>query len=281
MTAALKKIAVYRILNTESGTYYLGSSTNLYERWRTHRKKLRARTHPNPKLQASWTKHGEDKFAFIIIAEFDTVGDMEACEEALLLDFVVDPLCCNLSTSATTPWRNKGALHPSFGKTISEEQKAALRTATLAQWEDADPRTGKQHSLKSKERISCKVQAALQEGRGGHFIPSEETRAKMSASLKGNQNAKGHVRTEEHRRKLSEAVKGNKNFLGKRHSEETKAKMGRPVVAVSPDGVEYHYTTITKLRAALGLTPPTVHRTMESGLALAKGKHKGWLFRRT
>jgi hypothetical protein len=102
----------------------------------------------------------------------------------------------------------------------------------------------------------------------------------MSASLKGNQNSKGRVWTEEHRKKMSEAVMGNKNFLGKRHSEEAKAKMGCPIVSVSPDGVEHYYTTITNLRAALGISAPTVYKVLESGVALADGKHRGWLFRR-
>lgn len=280
MASAAKKIAVYRIVNTESGTYYIGSSTNLYERWRTHRKKLRSGTHPNPKLQASWKKHGEDKFAFIILAEFDSVQDMETCEEALLADFVSDPQCCNLSMSATTPWRNKGPLHPQYGAVRSTEDKAKLRAAALRQWEESDPRTGKKHAESTRKKISAKVQAVLAEGRGGKFIPSEETRAKMSESLKGNQNAKGHVRTQEHRQKLAAANIGNKNWLGKTHSEESRLKMGRPVVAVSPDGVEHLYGTITMLREALGLTPPTVHRVLESGKPPTKGKYKGWLFRR-
>lgn len=280
MSKAAKKIAVYRILNTVSGTYYIGSSTNLYERWRTHRKKLRAGTHPNPKLQASWRKHGEDNFVFIILAEFESVQDMEVCEEAILTDFISDPLCCNLSTSATTPWRNKGALHPSYGKTHTPEIKAALRERALRQWAVSDPRSGRSHSEETKTLISAKVQAALAEGRGGKFIPSEETRAKMSEALKGNQNAKGHIRTEEHRQKLSESLRGNQNFLGKTHTEEARLKMGKAVVAVSPDGDVHTYGTITLLRAVMGLTAPTVHRALESGKPLAKGKYKGWLFRR-
>lgn len=278
MSKSQKKIAVYRIINTVSGTYYVGSSTNLYERWRTHRKKLRAGTHPNPKLQASWTKHGESSFGFAILVEFESVQDMEACEEALLADCVPDPQCCNLSMSATTPWRNKGALHPNYGKTHSDGVKAALRGVAKRQWETADPRTGRKHTEESKAKISAKVQAAIAEGRGGKFFPSEETRKKMSASLKGNQNAKDHVRTEEHCRKLSEANRGNKNFLGKTHSEESRAKMGRAIVATAPDGTQTTYPTISKLRADLSLTPPTVDRTLKSGLPLAKGRMKGWSF---
>lgn len=278
MAKADKKIAVYRIINKVSGSYYVGSSTNLYERWRTHRNKLRAGVHPNPKLQASWRKHGEGAFAFVILAEFGSARDMEACEEALLLDCVSDPLCCNLSTSATTPWRNKGPLHPNYGKTHSDSVKAGLREAATKQWALSDPRTGTTHSEETRAKISEKVQVALSEGRGGKFVPSEETRIKMAAALMGNQNAKGHERTEEHRRKLSEANMGNTNFLGKTHSPETREKMGRAVVALSPDGVEHAYATITLLREAMELTPPTVHRALDSQTHLTKGRYAGWLF---
>lgn len=279
MSKAMKKIAVYRIINTVSGTYYVGSSTNLYERWRTHRKKLRAGTHPNPKLQASWTKHGEDAFAFVILAEFDVVQDMEACEEALLVDCVPDPQCCNLSMSATTPWRNKGALHPNYGKTHSDAVKAALREIALQQWKVSDPRTGCTHSDETKALISTKVQAALAEGRGGHFIPSEATRAKMSAALQGNKCALGYKRTKAEKDAIADRMRGNQNWLGKAHSEESRNKMGRAVVATSPDGSETTYATITKLRAALSLTPPTVDRALKAGTPLAKGRLKGWSFR--
>lgn len=166
------------------------------------------------------------------------------------------------------------------GTSISEERKQFLREATLEQWKNSDPRTGRTHSDASKARISAKVRQAVAEGRGGCFIPTEETRAKMSAAMKGHQCAKGHVRTEEHRRKLSEANTGNQNWLGKSHSMESRIKMGTAVLAVDPDGVEHAYPTITMLREAMELTPPTVHRAMESGKLLSKGRYKGWSFRR-
>lgn len=279
MAKARRKIAVYRIQNTLSGSYYVGSSTNLYERWRTHRNKLRGGRHPNPKLQSSWAKHGEAVFEFIILAEFDSVVSMEEFEEQLLRACMPDPLCCNLSVHAKTPWRNSGALHPSFGKPRSEAQKEKLREAALEQWRTADPRTGRTHSAESKAKISAKVRQSVAEGRGGCFIPTEETRAKMSAALKGNQCAKGHVRTEEHRRKLSEANTGNQNWLGKSHSVESRLKMGRAVVAVSPEGVETEYGTITILRGTLDLLAPTINRALKTSKPLAKGPYRGWSFR--
>ena len=72
---------------------------------------------------------------------------------------------------------------------------------------------------------------------GDHAIPSEDTRRKMSESLKGktmsadarrklSEANMGKSHTESTRRKMSEARKGEKNnFYGKRHSEKARRKM--------------------------------------------------------
>jgi group I intron endonuclease len=278
MTKARKIIAVYRIKNLISGAYYIGSSTNLYERWRTHRTKLRSGKHPNRHLQASWFKHSEEAFRFVCLAEFETVEDMEAAEEGLLDACINDPLCCNLSRWAKSPWREKGELHPRYGAELTENQKQVLREATIEQWKTSDPRTGRKHSKEAKQKISTKVQAAVAEGRGGRFIPSEDTRRKMSEALKGNQNAKGHVRTEEHRRKLSEAQKGNQHWAGKTHSEESKAKMGQTVRMISPEGEVSIYPRTTAIKEQFGILLPTIQRSVRSGKPLSKGPYKGWRF---
>ena len=49
--------------------------------------------------------------------------------------------------------------------------------------------------------------------------PSEETKRKISESLKGK------LKSEETKRKMSESQKGNTKMLGKTHSEETKRRM--------------------------------------------------------
>lgn len=278
MAKARKIIAVYRIRNVVSKKYYIGSSTNLYERWRGHRSKLRNNTHPNRHLQASWNKHSEEVFLFEILQEFQDVESMEAAEEEILSQAVDDSLCCNLSRWARSPWRSKGADHPRYGAKLTEDQKQNLREATLEQWKTSDPRTGRKHSAEAKQKISAKVQAAAAEGRGGCFIPSEETRQKMSYALQGNQNAKGHVRTEEHRRRLSEAQKGNQNWLGKAHSEESKAKMGQAVRMISPEGEATLYPRTTAIKEQLGIFLPTIQRSVRSGKPLSKGPYKGWRF---
>lgn len=278
MSKAQRIIAVYRIRNIISGTYYIGSSTNLYERWRTHRKKLRAGTHPNGQLQSSWNRHQEEAFKFESLATFETVVDMEAAEEGLLDAALDDPLCCNLSRWAKTPWRESGSRHPRYGVPLSEEQKQRLRESAIKQWETADPRTGRKHSEKTKQKISAKVQEALAEGRGGRFIPTEETRQKMSEALRGNQNAKGHIRTDEHRRKISEAHKGNQHWLGRSHSEKSKAKMGKPVRMISPTRDVTVFPRTTAIKEEFGIFLPTIQRSARSGKFLSKGPYKGWRF---
>lgn len=274
-----KKMAVYRILNLVSGKFYIGSSANLYERWRTHRKKLRSNTHPNPHLQASWNKHGEDLFKFEILAEFESLQDMFVCEEGLIDTHIDDPLCMNVSRWTDTPMRGRtGQAHPNYGKKLTEKQKRHISEATKKQWQTSDPRTGKKHSEETRVKISAKVQAALDVGKGGKFIPSEETRKKMSEALKGNQCAKGYKRTDAEKEAIRQRTLGNKNWLGKKHSEEAKAKMSRAVIAVSPEGVETKYVSITALRQALQITPPTVDRALKSGKPLAKGARQGWKF---
>lgn len=276
MAKAKKIIAVYEIKNIVSGTFYIGSSTNLYERWRTHRKKLRSNTSPNPQLQASWNKHGEDAFLFKKLAEFEDIKDMETAEEGLIEAHIDNPQCCNLSRYAKTPWRNTGKRHQNYGKPMSEEQRAKLSEQTKKQWEVSDPRTGKKHNRTTKKEISDKVQKALAEGRGGKFIPSKETRQKMSQALKGNQCAKGVKRTDKEKKAIAERMKGNQNWLGRKHTEESKTKMSKRIHEVT------NARDFPSLSAALrfhGMTMPTLRRALLADKPISKGQFKGLWFR--
>jgi group I intron endonuclease len=58
---------IYKIINTITGKYYVGSSKNIYHRWYEHRLYLNKNSHDNDKLQNAWNKHGSDSFDFIII----------------------------------------------------------------------------------------------------------------------------------------------------------------------------------------------------------------------
>lgn len=275
--------AIYKIRNLLNGKFYVGSAVKTRERFRQHRKLLRKGTHHCKHLQAAWSKCGEELFVFEVIERVESHDLLEAAEDRWLVEHVGKPHCYNSGRSAKAPWRGtKGTgLSPMTGTTISEERKQHLREVALEQWKTSDPRTGQVHSEEARAKISAKVQKAVAEGRGGRFIPSTETRAKMSAALKGNQCAKGYKRTPAEIEAIRQRTLGNQNWLGKSHSMESRIKMGRAVIATAPDGAETRYDTITLLRAELDLLAPTINRALKANKPLTKGPYKGWSFRYT
>lgn len=269
-------IAVYQIRNVISKKFYIGSSQNVYERWRKHRNKLRANKHHNPKLQASWNKHKEEAFVFEILATFESIEDMCACEDGLLQTHAGDPLCCNISLWQDAPMRGRtGESHPNYGKKLTDDVKQVIAEATRRQWEVADPRTGQKHSKETRKKISAKIQQAVAEGRGGTFIPSEETRKKMSEALKGNQCAKGYKRTDAEKEAIRQRMTGNQLWLGKQHSEESKAKMSKRV-REETSGREF--PSLTAVLEEYGFKMPTLRRALKSGKPISKGEYAGLQF---
>lgn len=64
------KCYIYKIINNVTGEKYVGQTTNFSRRISDHKQTLRAGTHKNPKLQASWNKYGEESFT-ITKQQFD------------------------------------------------------------------------------------------------------------------------------------------------------------------------------------------------------------------
>jgi hypothetical protein len=174
-----------------------------------------------------------------------------------------------------------GETSPNFGRTWSGDVRDQI-SATLKDFYAQDysnhPRVGKTHTEETKAKISAKVQQAVAEGRGGAFIPSDETRKKMSESLKGNQNALGCKRTEAEREAIRQRTLGNQNFLGKKHTEQAKDKMRRPIYVVLPDGTRRDFVGVSAAGKELGVAYPMLVRSMKAQKPIAKGKLAGWLF---
>ena len=64
----MKKIsAVYKIMNTVTGEFYIGSSRNAMHRWAQHKCPYSWKEHPNSPLYQDFQKYGVDKFRFQIL----------------------------------------------------------------------------------------------------------------------------------------------------------------------------------------------------------------------
>jgi len=68
---------IYKIVNLQTGKYYIGSTKNFKRRKETHFSRLKNNNHTNKHLQSSYNKYGKNNFKFEII---------EYVKEELLLD---------------------------------------------------------------------------------------------------------------------------------------------------------------------------------------------------
>ena len=275
----MKEPVIYKIRNVVNGKFYVGSTTDTRERFRNHRKMLRGNKHHCRHLQASWNKHGEDCFKFEVQEVIEDAARLWEAEERWLAEHFGKDYCYNSGRAPEAPMRGRfGPLHPSYGKPVPQEQKAAI-SATLKAFYAEDPnnhpRVGKQHTDEAKAKISAKVNAAVAEGRGGAFIPSEETRQKMSEALKGNQNALGYKRTDAEREAIRQRTLGNQNFLGKKHTEEAKEKMRKKVLEQTSGQI---FDSLTAVLTHYQMTMPTLRRALVAGKPITRGKFVGLVF---
>lgn len=81
-----KLSGVYEIRNTLNNKRYIGSSINIYRRWRDHKRMLNLNVHPNKHLQAAWNKYGEKHFVFKILETCEPIKDTILFLEQKYLD---------------------------------------------------------------------------------------------------------------------------------------------------------------------------------------------------
>ena len=67
----MKICGIYKITNTATGDFYIGSSKNVKKRWREHKCKSMWKQCPNNPMYLDMQKYGVDKFVFEILAEVE------------------------------------------------------------------------------------------------------------------------------------------------------------------------------------------------------------------
>ena len=66
-----KICGVYKITNTITNDFYIGSSKNVKRRWASHKWQSRWNSHPNSQMYQDMQKYGTEKFVFEILAEVE------------------------------------------------------------------------------------------------------------------------------------------------------------------------------------------------------------------
>lgn len=232
---------IYKIINVINNKFYVGSAVDFTARKRRHWWALRSQRHANKHLQAAWNKYGEQAFIFVIVEELELGANILAAETIWLKEHVGKDYCYNLGTEAIAFTRGWiKEKNPMWGKTFSHTDEAKARIAKA-----------------SKERVQSDEEKAkrVKSMQGHHVAPS--TRAKISASLSGE-----------------------KNFnYGKPRSQAFVEKVSKAVLATDNHGGQTVFPSISALREALGMTPPTINRALKSGNVITRGKYIGWSFK--
>lgn len=185
LTHARGVSGVYVIVHVESGMAYIGSASDIAQRWFKHRGSARRGMHSNPRFQAAWDEHGEDAFRFVIVERIPK-PDLRVREQWWLDQ-----------GETWLPERGYNLMHDAraVGFQFSDEQKARVSAA-----------------LKGKKKSSehCAAMSASMRSRTPAQL--EVARERMAAL---GRTGKGKRKKKVHSRKIGLAQRGSKNHMSK------------------------------------------------------------------
>lgn len=194
----LRLAGIYKILNTASGKFYVGSSVNVESRIFKHLSFLRRSIHNNAHLQAAFTLYGEDAFEYSLI---------EACSPDQLLvreQHYLDTLQPSYNICRVAG-NTLGVLH-------GPEAKRKMSAANMGN----KRMLGKQHTPATK---------ALLGALAAQRTHTPETKAKITAALQGNTYSVGRMLSKE--QKVALAVHTQAQWDSGTRSREATAERTR------------------------------------------------------
>ena len=188
------KSGIYKITNTLTGRFYIGSTNNFDKRWRAHKRSLKTNGH-NRYIQHDSDLFGIKSFKFEVIecVEPDDYLLLEVEQKYLNMYWDNGNKCYNDSKIAGSPPKDGRGMR---GKKHSDQTKAKIGAANKIS------QLGKKHTEITKARMS-------KSGKGKRIgrVLSPEQKAKLSIANLGKQL-------------------GHKHNLGRKHTDESKAKIG-------------------------------------------------------
>lgn len=170
---------VYFIRNAQTQKVYVGSSVDIYRRWKSHIYDLNRNAHHSTHLQNAWNAYGESTFEFLLAESASNDKDLSAVEQKWIHIFNAYENgynCCPIAG-------NVGRLPK------TEAHKRAI----------GDAHKGKKRSPQARANMSAAARKRSSRG-----PTSEETKKRISEAKKG------WVMSPESRQRLSEAMKGKK-----------------------------------------------------------------------
>ena len=238
---------IYIIFNSESCSYYIGSSGNIHVRMRQHIRALERQSHHSRYLQRSYNRHGSDVFIFGILEVVDDTADLLVREQHWLdtssATYNVSPTAgsnrgttlsaetrAKLSEITKAQWR--AGIH-SNSRVVSKETRAKLSEATASNWQSKSHRERMREAARNRFLQAPNASENIRRAKISAFhkehwktrdrTVSEEQRAKISKTLTGKpQPWNSRARSEEEKEKQR-----NRVFSDETRRKMSEAKLGR------------------------------------------------------
>lgn len=277
---------IYKITCTPTGKIYIGSSTDIAQRWNEHRSQIRRKIHPNARLQNAWDKYGESNFILEVVElvppmlllerENHWLSHLRPYERGIGFNIAQYAKYSTLGRKLSPEHRmklsiaGKGRVGSMKGKTLSPETRAKISAALR----------GKEMPHRRKKQSPELVEKRIAPLRGRKRSPE--------AVEKGAAKVRGVSKSPEHREKLRLANLGKKQSpetiaksalarTGLKQSAETKErraeKRRKDYIVIDPNGKKFRIRGLAKFCRENDLDPSSL-------CAVAHGRkehHKGYL----
>ena len=128
----MKIIGVYKITNTVTGKFYIGSSKDVKRRWAQHKSPSRWNEHPNNPMYLDMKKYGVEKFDFEVLEVLEVVEPEELKDAEQKFIKTLKPAYNNINAKGLNIERKK--------KTQKECSKEYRKTEKYKEYQKSDKR---------------------------------------------------------------------------------------------------------------------------------------------
>lgn len=246
----MSEIGAYVLNFNRSGKYYIGSTGNLSKRINIHEYLLRHNRHSNTNVQSLW--NNECRFS-VLFYPTDTVEEARVLEQELIDQNRDDKKMVNIGLGVRGG--DNITRHPRREEIINKIATTLERARA---------------NMTPKERALVWGKYGEKNGMWGR-THTEEVKKRLGELKRGNDYAKGAVRSEETKRILSEKASkrtGEKNsFYGRHHNSKTKEILSKANMGNKPPNTKQVmidgelYPSATEAGRQLGVVTATIlHR---------------------
>lgn len=181
---------IYKIINNQTGRFYIGSAFNTEQRWQRHLRQLEQNKHFNYNLQEEWSAYGKQNFTFIVLENCSPDNILQREQHYLNKYFDNQTICYNICSFAGNSANRKikeetrtklsvarrGSKNINFGKPRTQEVKNKISKSKIGRkpWNKG---VACSEEIKNKIRLAKLCQKA-----------TEATKAKLSAAKQGSKN---------------------------------------------------------------------------------------------